>query len=68
MPTTSKLLMTARKEHPIHPGEVLREEFLHPLGLNAHPLAQTLQVPAPRINDVVRKRRAVVKMGFMRLG
>ncbi len=44
---------------PIHPGEVLREEFLLPLGLTAHALAMALQVPAPRINDIVRERRAV---------
>lgn len=44
---------------PIHPGEVLREEFLLPFGLSAHALALALQVPAPRINDIVRERRAV---------
>jgi antitoxin HigA-1 len=44
---------------PIHPGEVLREEFLQPMGLTAHALAMALQVPAPRINDIVRERRAV---------
>lgn len=44
---------------PIHPGEVLREEFLAPLGMTAHALAMALHVPAPRIHDVVRERRAV---------
>ncbi len=44
---------------PIHPGEVLREEFLLPMGLSAHVLAMALQVPAPRINDIVRERRTV---------
>ena len=44
---------------PIHPGEVLREEFLVPLGLTAHALAMALQVPAPRINDIVRERRTL---------
>ena len=44
---------------PIHPGEVLREEFLLPYGLNAHALAMALQVPVPRINDIVRERRAI---------
>lgn len=44
---------------PIHPGEVLREEFLQPMGITAHALAVALQVPAPRINDIVRERRAV---------
>ena len=44
---------------PIHPGEVLREEFLLPMGLSAHALPMALQVPALRINDIVRERRAV---------
>jgi antitoxin HigA-1 len=44
---------------PIHPGEILREEFLEPMGTTAHALAMALQVPAPRIHDIVRERRAV---------
>ena len=52
---------------PIHPGEVLREEFLVPLGLTAHALAMALQVPAPRINDIVRERRTVTVDTAMRL-
>ena len=53
---------------PIHPGEVLREEFLLPMGLSAHALAMALHVPAPRINDLVRERRAVTADTAMRLG
>jgi len=52
---------------PIHPGEVLREEFLIPLGLSAHALAMGLQVPAPRINEIVRERRAVTADTALRL-
>lgn len=52
---------------PIHPGEILREEFLAPFGLTAHALALALQVPAPRINDIVRKRRAVTVDTALRL-
>ncbi len=52
---------------PIHPGEVLREEFLLPMGLTANALAIALQVPAPRINDVVRERRAVTVDTALRL-
>ena len=44
---------------PIHPGEILREEFLEPMGITPHALAMALQVPAPRIHDIVRERRAV---------
>lgn len=51
----------------IHPGEILREEFLRPLGLSAHALALALQVPAPRINDVVRERRAITADTALRL-
>lgn len=51
----------------IHPGEVLREEFLIPLGLSASALAIALAVPAPRINDVVRERRGVTPDTALRL-
>ncbi len=44
---------------PVHPGEVLREDFLKPSGSNAHALAKALNVPAPRINDIVRERRGI---------
>jgi addiction module HigA family antidote len=52
---------------PIHPGEILREEFLLPLGVSAHALAMALRVPAPRINDIVRERRAVTADTALRL-
>lgn len=52
---------------PVHPGEILREDFLAPLGMTASALAIALRVPAPRINDVVRERRAVTPDTAMRL-
>jgi addiction module HigA family antidote len=52
---------------PVHPGEVLREDFLRPAGLTANALAKALHVPAPRINDVVRERRGVSADTAMRL-
>ena len=52
---------------PIHPGEVLREDYLVPLGLSANALAKALSVPAPRINDIVRERRSVTADTAMRL-
>ncbi len=52
---------------PIHPGEVLRVEFLQPLGITGHALAMAIQVPAPRINDIVRERRAVTVDTALRL-
>ena len=55
------------KMRPIHPGEVLREEFLVPLGVNAHALAMELKVPAPRINYIVRERRSITPNTALRL-
>ena len=52
---------------PVHPGEVLREDFLRPAGLTANALAKRLHVPAPRINDIVRERRGVSADTAMRL-
>lgn len=52
---------------PVHPGEILREEYLIPLGLSANALARELNVPAPRINDIVRERRGVSADTAMRL-
>ena len=55
------------KMRPIHPGEILREEFMAPLGLSANALAVALRVPAPRVNDIVRERRGVTPDTALRL-
>jgi antitoxin HigA-1 len=55
------------KMRPIHPGEILREEFLVPLGMSSHALALELKVPAPRINDIVRERRSITPDTALRL-
>jgi len=52
---------------PVHPGEILREDYLAPLGTSANALARALNVPAPRINDIVRERRGVSADTTMRL-
>ena len=52
---------------PVHPGEVLREDYLKPLGLSANALALALRVPASRINDIVLERRGVTVDTAMRL-
>jgi antitoxin HigA-1 len=52
---------------PVHPGEVLREDYLTPLGMSANALAKALNVPAPRVNEVVRERRGVSADTAMRL-
>jgi addiction module HigA family antidote len=52
---------------PIHPGEVLREDYLKPLGMSARTLAIALRVPAPRVNDIVRGRRGITADTALRL-
>ena len=52
---------------PIHPGEVLREDYLLPLGMSANALAHALKVPASRINDIVLERRGVTVDTALRL-
>lgn len=52
---------------PVHPGEILREDYLVPLGLTANALAKVLNVPAPRIYDIVREKRSVTADTAMRL-
>ena len=59
--------MTTNNLRPIHAGEILREEFLAPLGITPHALAMSLRVPAPRINDVVREKRAITVDTALRL-
>jgi addiction module HigA family antidote len=44
---------------PIHPGEIIKEEYLEPLNMSANALAIALRVPAPRINDVIRQKRGI---------
>lgn len=44
---------------PIHPGEIIKKEYLEPLNMSVNALAVALRVPAPRINDVVRQKRGI---------
>lgn len=55
------------KLHPIHPGEVLREEFMRPLNLTMNKLALDLRVPATRISDIVHRRRGMTPSTALRL-
>ncbi len=52
---------------PIHPGEILREEYLNPLGLSAHALSKALRVPPARVNEIVRETRGVTPDTALRL-
>lgn len=51
----------------IHPGEVLREEFLRPLEMSSYELAKRLRVPSPRVNDIVLEKRGITADTAVRL-
>jgi len=57
----------ARKLKPVHLGEVLREEFMRPLGLSMNKLALDLRVPVTRIADIVGERRGITADTALRL-
>lgn len=52
---------------PIHPGEILLDEFLTPMGITQYRLAQTISVPARRINEIVHGKRAISPDTALRL-
>src|SRR3990170_2709578 len=56
-----------RKQPPIHPGEILQEEFLSPLGISQCRLAKDTSVPPRRINEIVRGQRAISTDTALRL-
>jgi antitoxin HigA-1 len=58
---------TANCMRPVHPGEVLREDYLKPLAMSANALAKALKVPASRVNDILLERRGVSVDSAMRL-
>ena len=60
--------MPRKKLAPVHPGEVLVEEFLKPLALTEYRLAKGLRVPARRINEIVHGKRAITADTALRLG
>ena len=60
--------MARRKLSPIHPGEILLEDFLVPLGISQYRLARQTSVPPRRINEIVRGLRAVSADTALRLG
>ncbi len=60
--------MTKRDFPPIHPGEILREEFLIPMGISQYRLAKDVHVPARRINEIVLEKRGVSADTALRLG
>jgi len=79
MPTRSRSLTTTEPEKheaevregarmpPLHPGEMLREDFMKPLGLSANALAIELRVPVTRISEIARERRGITADTALRL-
>ena len=59
--------MTTRRLAPIHPGEVLFEEFLEPLGISQYRLAHDISVPPRRINEIVHGKRGITADTALRL-
>lgn len=65
--TTKRRVAPKRRLAPIHPGEILLEEFLQPLGLTQYRLAKNLSVPPRRINEIVHGTRAITADTALRL-
>ena len=59
--------MTAKRLRPIHPGEILLEEFLEPMGISQYRIAKDVGVPARRINEIVHGNRAISADTALRL-
>ncbi|GMR03205.1 MAG: HigA family addiction module antitoxin [Thermodesulfovibrionia bacterium] len=59
--------MTRQKLLPIHPGEILMEEFLKPMGISQYRLAKDINVPARRINEIVQSKRSITPDTALRL-
>ncbi|WKZ13377.1 MAG: HigA family addiction module antitoxin [Gammaproteobacteria bacterium] len=62
------MAMRTKRLPNVHPGEVLREEFLQPLGLTSYRLAKELHVTQPRVNDLVLEKRGITADMALRLG
>ena len=59
--------MPGRKLLPVHPGEILRDDFLIPLNISQYRLAKDISVPARRINEIVHGKRAITADTALRL-
>ncbi|OGQ90019.1 MAG: addiction module antidote protein, HigA family [Deltaproteobacteria bacterium RIFOXYC2_FULL_48_10] len=61
-------MVTNKKLDPIHPGEILLEEFLNPMGISQYRLAKGISVPPRRINEIVHGKRSITADTALRLG
>jgi antitoxin HigA-1 len=59
---------SGRRLPPVHPGEILRDEFLTPMGISVYELARAIKVPRSRVNEIVLRHRAVTTDTALRLG
>ncbi len=66
--TTKSGRPAAEQIAPVHPGEMLREEFMEPMGLSANGLAISIGVPATRISEILNERRGISGDTALRLG
>ena len=66
-PMTAVSLRRRESTPPIHPGEILREEFLEPMGLSVYRVAKDSGIPSQRLNDVVLGRRSMTAATAVRL-
>ena len=60
--------MTGKRFDPVHPGEVLLEDFLKPMGISQYRIAKNINVPPRRINEIVHGKRAITADTALRLG
>jgi addiction module HigA family antidote len=58
---------SGRRLAPVHPGEILRDDFLEPMKISVYTLAQVIKVPRSRVNDVVLGRRGITADTALRL-
>ncbi len=60
-------VVSGQRLHPVHPGTILRDEFLEPMELSVYRLARDIKVSRPRLNEIVHGRRAVTVDSALRL-
>jgi addiction module HigA family antidote len=60
--------MAAKQLEPIHPGEILLEEFMKPMGVSINALAREIAVPPNRVSDIVNGKRSITADTALRLG
>jgi addiction module HigA family antidote len=66
-PRSTQLVTRAKRLSPVHPGELLLEEFMIPMGLSANRLAKEIFVPARRIGEIVNGKRSITADTDLRL-